>query len=292
MHTEFNEKFEREVKNTIKEYKLAEKKDRIIVACSGGKDSTTTLYLLKKFGYNVEGLMIDLLIGKWSDENLKNTKKFCKEHGIKLHVINMRKEFGCSICYIRSGIQEKMKLSNCAICGVIKRWLLNKRARELKADKIATGHNLDDETETILMNIFSGNPDLSLSMGPKNGMIANEKFVQRIKPLYFHTNEEARKYSEAMDFPVIYEPCPCSVNAFRRDIRKWISGIEKHNPGIKMSIVNNFLEMLPSLRKNYKTERKLETCKICGEPSRKNICKRCQLIKILHAEKGTQAINI
>jgi len=283
MQAEFIREFEKKVEKTIDEYKLAERGDKIILACSGGKDSITTLYLLKEFGYDVEALMIDLLIGKWSDENLENTKKFCREHKIKLHIIDMRKEFGCSICYIRSGIQTKMKLSNCAICGVIKRWLLNKKARELNANKIATGHNLDDEAETILMNLFAGNPELSLGMGPKNGIITNEKFVQRIKPLYFFTNEEVRKYSEAKNFPVLYDPCPCSVNAFRRDIRQWISDLEKHDPGIKMSIVKNFLEMLPSLRKTYKTERKLKSCRVCEEPSSNDICKRCELIKILRA---------
>ena len=281
MQTEYNQQFEKKVKNVIDKYKLVDKNEKVVVACSGGKDSTTTLYILKKLGYDVEGLMIDLIIGKWSDENLENAKKFCKEHDIKLHVVNMRKEFGCSICYIRSGVQAKMKLSNCAICGVIKRWVLNKKARELGGTKIATGHNLDDEVETIMMNIFAGNPELSFGMGPKNGMLKNDKFVQRIKPLYFVTNEEVRKYSETMNFPVLYDPCPCSINAFRKDMRKWIAELQKEDPEIKTRLVKNFLRMLPTLRKNYKTKRMIMDCDTCGEPSNNKICKRCELIKIM-----------
>jgi uncharacterized protein (TIGR00269 family) len=281
MQNEFTQEFENKVKKTIDEYVLVEPGEKIIVACSGGKDSTATLYILKKLGYDVEGLMIDLIIGKWSDDNLENTKKFCKEHGIKLNVVNMRKEFGSSICYIRSGIQAKMKLSNCAICGVIKRWILNKKARELGGTKIATGHNLDDEVETIMMNIFAGNPELSFGMGPKNGVIKNDKFVQRIKPLYFITNKEVRKYSETMNFPVLYDPCPCSINAFRRDMRKWITDLQKEDPKTKMRLVKNFLRMIPVVRENYKSERKIEDCNSCGEPSNNKICKRCELIEIL-----------
>ena len=112
--------FEQKVKATIKKYKLCTKKERIIVACSGGKDSTTVLYLMKKFGYSVEALIIDLLIGKWSDKNLQNIKKFCQEQKIKLHEVNLREEFGCSMCFMRSGIQKKVKLNNCLICGIIK----------------------------------------------------------------------------------------------------------------------------------------------------------------------------
>ena len=178
---DFMKDIENKVRSTIKDYKLATKKDKIIVACSGGKDSTVILYLLKKLGYNVEGLMIDLVIGKWSDDNLANTIKFCKEQNIKLNVVDIRKELGCSICHIRMGIQARKKLNNCMICGVIKRWLINKKARELGGTKLVTGHNLDDEAETLLMNLFNGNQELLLGFGPKRNC-PNKKFVHRIKP--------------------------------------------------------------------------------------------------------------
>jgi uncharacterized protein (TIGR00269 family) len=279
---DFIKQFEEKVKNTIEKYHLANKKNKIIVACSGGKDSTTALYLFKKFGYNVEALIIDLLIGEWSKKNLENLKRFCKKHKIKLQIINMRKEFGCSICYIRQGIQEKKKLSNCMICGVIKKWLLNKKARELKADKLATGHNLDDEAETIIMNNLKGGLQLGINLGPKTGIIRDKKFVCRIKPLYFCTNKEIKRYSKIMKFPVLYDPCPCSINTFRKEVRKIIPKLEKHNPEVKMNIVKNFLELLSILRENYKSDKKLKYCRLCEEPSRNDVCKRCKLIKILN----------
>jgi len=276
--------FESKVKSTIKKYKLASKKDKIIVACSGGKDSTTTLYLLKKLGFNVEALHIDLLIGKWSDENRKNLEKFCKDLGVRLHIINMREEYGSSICYIRSNIQAKQKLTNCAICGVIKKWILNKKARELlkgKKARIATGHNLDDEAETVLMNFFKGSPNLSATSSPKTGIISDKKFVKRIKPLYFLTNKEVAKYSKLHKFPILYDPCVCLVGTLRKKTRKILAELIKKDKDVKHNIVNNFLRILPILIKQASKDKQIRYYKICSEPSRGEICKRCKLLKVL-----------
>ena len=156
MPDRFISEFESKVKKTIERYKLCTKKDKIAVACSGGKDSTTVLYLLKKFGFNVFAIYINLKMGNYSENCLLELKKFCKEYKIKLYVIDTREIYGSSMCHIRSSVQQEQRLSNCTICGIMKRWILNKKARELRATKLATGHNLDDEAETVIVNYLRG----------------------------------------------------------------------------------------------------------------------------------------
>jgi uncharacterized protein (TIGR00269 family) len=273
---DIEKKIENKVKQTLKKIKLS-KKEKILVALSGGKDSTLTGYLLKKFGYNIEGIHIDLKIGDYSEKCLNAVKKFCSDNNVKLHVYNVKQEMGGSMCYLRSAIQHRQKgkgLKNCAICGVMKKWILNKEARKLSADKIATGHNLDDEVQTFLMNIFKGSPELSANSGSLTKNISDKKFVPRIKPLFYILEDDIREYSKKRKLPVVYEKCPCALDSYRIQLRKFTDSLSEKD---KINIMKNFESVSGKIQK---LKRKgMQYCEICGEPSRNKICRMCELIK-------------
>lgn len=275
---------ERKVKETIKKYNLFNKgkKEKILVALSGGKDSTTAAYLLKKFGYNIEGIHLDLKIGKYSEDCLNAVKQLCEQLNINLNVYDLKKEMGSGICYLRSAIQAKPemkgKLKNCAICGVIKKWIFNREAKKLKADKIVTGHNLDDECQTFLMNIFKGSLKLSANIGPITKNLSNSlkgKFVPRIKPLFYIAEDDIREYSKIKKLPVVYEKCPCSLDSYRVQIREFLEKVSKKE---KENIIKNYDLIYPEIKKIKDT--RIMYCKKCGEPSRNALCKKCELVKV------------
>lgn len=266
---------ELKVKQTLSKVKL-NKKEKIVVALSGGKDSAVTCYLLHKFGYNIEGFHIDLSMGEYSDGCLKAVKDLCKELGIKLHIYDIKKEMGSGMCYLRSTIQSGhgKGLKNCAICGVIKKWIMNRQAREMKASKIATGHNLDDEAQTFLINVLKGSPELSLNSGVVSRNIGDKKFIPRLKPLFYIPEEEVRKYSKKEKLPVVYDKCPCAIDSYRIQVRKFMSKMDDKN---KLNILKNAEKVL---KKVEIRNEKINYCKSCGEPSRKDICKMCELMKL------------
>lgn len=278
------EHFEDEVKKTIRGYHLLKKSDRIIAACSGGKDSLAVLCILKKLGYNVSALILDLEIGKWSEINLENAKAFCKEYGIKLHEIKIKDEIGYPIEHVMSIVKKHTHYENCTICGIIKRWILNKKSKDLGADKLVTGHNLDDEAQTLFMNILKGNPYLSAGLGPKTGICAHAGFAQRVKPLYFARDTDIKKYTQIMKFHVLYDRCPLSGAVFRRDIKNTLDNLESHYPDVKRNIVMNYLKQKPMLVKactRNNSAKDLKSCSICGEPARNNICKACEILNMV-----------
>lgn len=274
----FIEGIDRKVRKTIAKYKLLTPEDKIIVAVSGGKDSTVCLHVLKKLGYNVEAVTIDVNIGDYTKKNLSNIKKYCKDNKIKLHILSFKKIFGKSLMDIQSTLDKKgLKYSSCMLCGTLKKYLLNKFARDKKFNYVATGHNLDDESEAFMMNLFRSDYSQSIKQGPKSKDIIPNAFVSRIKPLYFVSNKETRRYSELMGFPVNFAQCPCSTDAHRRKFRNVLNELEEKNPAIKSCIIN-FLEKM-KLNAKETAKRVPNYCESCGELCSKNICKRCEIIK-------------
>jgi len=273
---------EKETKKAISKYNLIQKGEKVIVALSGGKDSTSLIYILHKLGFKVEGLMIDLHLGNWSETHKANMANFCKELEIKLHIVDLKKEFGHGICFIKQIVKEKKNLTGCTVCGVIKRWILNKKSRELKSNKLATGHNLDDECQTVLMNFLKGNLSLGINSTPKTGITdvdlpIHPKFTQRVKPFFFIAESKIRRYAEKMKFPILYERCPCAIGTYRVETRAWLKDIDNKN---KLRIVKNFQQVIKKLVGKRKTI-KINSCKICGEPARKETCNACEMFMCL-----------
>ncbi len=273
---------EKKIRDSIRKYKLFTPKDKVGVAVSGGKDSTVCLYILKKLGYDVEAITIDARIGDYTKVNVDNIKKVCKENKIKLHIIDFRKEFGKSLCYIRSVLQSKgYKYSSCMICGILKRYLLNKYSKKLKFDALATGHNLDDEAQAFMMNVFRNDIKLATRQGPISGIKDSDSFVRRVKPLYLISEEEVIRYSKIKDFPVNYGICPCSVNAYRRGYKQILDEFEKKHPSVKYNILRFHERMKDLLDKEKVVTGTVNKCKYCGEPTASDTCNACKIFNEL-----------
>jgi uncharacterized protein (TIGR00269 family) len=161
---------------------------------------------------------------------------------------------------------------------------MNKKARQLGITKIATGHSLDDEAETIILNIMKGNPILLSKLGPVSGIRQQKKFVQRIKPLYFCLNREIVLYAKLQNLPLSLEVCPLRTDTFRVWIRNFLSNMERQHPEIKNAIVSSLLQILPLLKERYKGS-EINLCKKCREPCSGEICKRCQILEMLKDKK-------
>ncbi|HIH15325.1 MAG TPA: TIGR00269 family protein [Nanoarchaeota archaeon] len=271
--------FEKKVRKTIRVYKLVEKKDEIAVAVSGGKDSLTVLDIL----YNIykenkkitlKALMIDEGIKGYRNECIAPTKKFCKERKIPLEIVSYKKEFSFDLDQVVKGRKP------CSVCGVLRRSLLNSYAKKLQVKKLATGHNLDDEAQTIIMNQFRKNIGASARLGPMTGIEDHEAFVRRIKPLYFMSEKEIMTYAFLKGIVREFNECPYNKESYRNQVREMLNNFEELYPGTKHSIVSSFMEILPALQKQEK-KGKIKYCMKCKEPSSQDVCQKCAVLEQL-----------
>ena len=277
----FTEYFENKVFKTIRQFDLIGKKENLGIALSGGKDSLTILNLLNKLSkqnpkIKINAIAIDEGIASYRDKTLEKAKEFCNETSIKLHIFSYKEEFELTL-------DEMLKILDvkpCTICGIFRRYLLNKKSRELKLTKLATGHNLDDECQSILMNQMKNNIQLSARLGPKTGLIQDEKFVQRIKPLYLCTEKEVTTYAFINGLLDEFTECPNVTQSFRAQVRDVLNNLENKFPGTKYSMVNSFLQTLPLLKEQFKNEA-IKICAKCNEPSANDVCNACVYLERL-----------
>ncbi len=272
----FCENIERRVKKTLSENNLIEKGDKVAIALSGGKDSSALTYILHKIFKDVKdvelfAISIDEGIKGYRPECLRIAKKLCKSLGLKHYIFSYKKEFGKTLDKM-----NKKEAKTCTYCGVFRRYLLNKAARKLKATKLATGHNLDDEAQGILINFFKGDVNRLVRMGAKPMVRMDKKFVLRVKPLRNIPEKEIGAYCVLKGLELRSHECPYVKDSFRDDVRRLLNEIENKYPGSKYEVVRTYDRIEKALKAFARKDRVLR-CKKCGEPSSQEICKTCVL---------------
>ena len=281
----FTEYFENKAFKTITKFSLIGKEEHIGIALSGGKDSITLLNILKKLQsrnpkIRLTALAINEGIHGYRDKTLATAKKACEKNGIPLHICSYEKEFGMPL----DEMLRVLDVKPCTICGIFRRYLLNKKSKELGFTKIATGHNLDDEAQSILMNQFRNDLSASARLGPISGVKENSGFITRIKPLYLCTEKEVATYAFLNGLLDTFTECPNVSKSYRAQVRDMLNGFEAKFPGTKYGIVNSFLQMLPELKERFKNA-EMSSCTECGEPASKDKCNACRFTERLEKAK-------
>lgn len=271
--THFIEDVERKIKRDIRKFRMIEKGDRIAVALSGGKDSTALLYILHKIFKNrpdieLLAITIDEGIRGYREHTLSHAVKLTGELGVPHTIWSFEKGFGITL----DELTKRKEHAACTLCGVLRKNLLNKAARELGADKLAIGHNLDDEAQTILMNYLRGDVDRLKRMLP--GVI-QPGLVMRIKPLRSIPEKEVALYGFLNDLPVSTDECPYAGEALRNEVREMVNNYEVKHPGTKYSLLGGFDVIAPALRP---PDTQIVQCRLCREPSSEEVCKTCRLL--------------
>lgn len=247
---------------------------RIAVALSGGKDSSTLLYLISQRFEDVIAITIDEGISPYRDECIEAASDLTRELGVEHIIASFEDILGFRV----DDPLEVEGLSRCTICGVPRRWLLNRIAREIGADLLATGHNMDDELQSALISFAHGD-DRRLRKWKIKTKRIHPKLVPRFKPLRSLPERIIGVFALVEDIPHSRGECPYSGSSFRSLIRDALNRIEGRSPGLKP----NLFKSLEAFLEDLEEIARVRECSICGEPSSREVCSFCELRRSLGA---------
>ena len=271
------------VRRTVTENEMLKYDDHIAVAVSGGKDSLTLLQLLVRLEERfprsrITAVSVDEGIDGYRDEALDIARKACKALDVEQLVVSYRDLFGVTTDEI-----AEMHLSQtpCSYCGVFRRKAINKAARMVGATKIATAHNLDDEVQTVLLNMLHGDPWRLVRSGP----VLHDprgRFLTRIKPLCDIPEKEIVLYAYLNGFDFQATACPHGQAALRNEIRSFLNQMEQKHPGTKFTLERT-AERLREMLADAAPVSQLNECTRCGDPTPHDVCEACLMLDAIAA---------
>ncbi|WP_455392514.1 TIGR00269 family protein [[Eubacterium] cellulosolvens] len=267
---------ERRVKKEISKQCRLPKSARLAVALSGGKDSTLALYMIKKIfdkhpGIEIIALTIDEGIAGYRPESIKAAKKTCNELGVEHHITSFEERLGFTLNSIE---QHTGELTPCTYCGVFRRFCLNTLAKELDVTRLVMGHNLDDMAQSIVMNIFKGDPQKMARLGPHRKI--QPGLVPRLMPLRIIPEKESYLYAMLTGMSIYDGECPYAVFAQRGQFRDMLARAEEATPGTRHAILSYYDQTIDAIVEKF-APADLGECEQCGEPTNQRICKTCIL---------------
>lgn len=261
---------EKEAEKAIREFRMFERREKVLVAVSGGKDSLGLWSILAKLGYKADGLYIDLGIGEYSRRSREFCEAFARERGLYLEVLEVERELGAGLDEIAKALRGEA----CAHCGAIKRYLMNRAAWEGGYAALATGHNLDDEAATLLGNALRWDLEYLARQFPV--LPAGPKLARKVKPLIFISEREMVAYCLIEGIKYIYEECPHSIGARSIFLKDILNRLEDASPSTKITFLKSFLRIHPLLPKPKGVE--LRDCPGCGMPTAaQGLCRFCRI---------------
>jgi uncharacterized protein (TIGR00269 family) len=223
----------------------------------------------KRANIDLVAISIDEGIKGYRDKSIKFAVKNCKKLSIEHHIESFKNIVGNSLDEI---VTMKDNLGECSYCGVFRRLCLNKKSKELRITRLVTGHNLDDMSQSILMNFVNGDIQKLARLGPHKRV--QPGLIPRMLPLRVIPEKEVTLFAILKNIEYYDGECPYSIHALRGVFRNIIDDLEYSNPGTKHSVLNSYNSIKDLLLEKYPPV-ELNKCKKCGEPTSQEICKAC-----------------
>lgn len=282
----------------IEKYHMFDRDERVLVAVSGGKDSLSLWDVLLRLGYKADGLYIGLGINDtvpYSEQSLVKTRAFLEKaatgqapaeggtelvapgYAPTLHVIDIEETYGRTIPQI-SRDKTRGHGKPCAACGLTKRYVMNRLARDRGYAVLATGHNLDDEVAVLFQNTLRWQTGYLARQAPVLPA-SLEGLTKKVKPFCRFYERETATYALVRGIDYIYEECPHAVGNLTNFYKTLLNQLEAQSPGAKLGFYLEFLRARgEGAFAQFNRVDTLHECEVCGQPtSAQGRCAFCRM---------------
>ncbi len=220
------------VKKTLKCFPMLTPGDRVLVAVSGGPDSTALLHIL----WRLRG-ELDLELRIFHLDHMLRGEESYQD---ACHVQKMARSLGIPAVIKRFDVQAHRAQQGGSIqvaAREVRYDLLGQAAQKGDCQKVALGHNLDDQVETVLMRLIQGTGLQGLAGIPPVRPLGEARII---RPLLEVTREEILAYCREQGLEVRYDPSNKSPVYLRNKIRlQLLPLLEGYNPNFKGQVAAN-----------------------------------------------------
>jgi uncharacterized protein (TIGR00269 family) len=250
----------------------------VVVALSGGKDSSVALsltaqYFRRRPTVRLVALTVDEGIAGYRPATIDRAAELARSLGIEHAIVRAERALGVTTDSVaaqgRGGVP-------CSYCGVWRRQLLNRGAREVGADVLVLGFNLDDLAQTVLMNLARADLDRLDRMAPHRER--HDRLVPRIAPLATIPEREVYLYARLTGLPFDHGECPHAGAAARNVYREVVWRLEEAFPGTRHALLRTREAWLERGRTPVAATAP-RACAECGEPATGERCRSCEFLR-------------
>lgn len=175
----------------------------VVVAMSGGVDSSVTALLLQQQGYEVVGLTGKMVNTDAADLVVENAKKVCEKLGIKHFICDVTEKFSKEVIeYFENEYASGRTPNPCIACNKFIKWgeLFDYAINDLNADYFATGHYADIRCENGVYKLYPAKDE------HKDQLyflyrLGQKQLSKTLFPLYHYKKEEVRQLAYDYDLP-------------------------------------------------------------------------------------------
>ncbi len=208
--------------------------DRVMVCCSGGKDSYALLDVLvwlrrrAPIDFSLVAVNLDQGYDGYDQKVVEAHLRTREAAGVEVQVLS--RDF-------KTVLEAKLApdATPCSLCSRLRRGVLYGLADELGATKIALGHHADDLIETLVLNLFFSGK--LASMPPR--LVSEDGRHVVIRPLAYNWEADLAAYAKNQGYPIVGCACPsCGLPDQKRQVvKRLLATLESESPGLKSQML-------------------------------------------------------